>query len=385
MLFTFVGGRGHFEPLTPIVRAAVAAGHTVALGCAPAMRRMVRAEGFETLAVGSAAGRPRRRLPLLAPDRAREERDLRERFVNRTARARVPLVAALCKEWRPDLVVCDETDFGTLVAAEQLGLPFASVVVIGAGTFLRAEVIGEALGALRSEYRLPRDPTLATPSRHRVLSPFPPSYRHPAHRLPASAHYFRGSRPAPATGRPEWASALDGAPNVYFTLGTIFNTESGDLLARVVEGLRELPMNLLVTVGDEVDPAELGPQPANVHVERFVPQAAVLPHCDLVVSHGGSGNMLGALTHGLPAVLAPIGADQPLNAERCVELGVAVVLDPVTVSAADIGRATATVLEDPAYRRNAQQLRDEIAALPAASHAVAQLERLAAEHPGPHP
>ena len=38
----------------------------------------------------------------------------------------------------------------------------------------------------------------------------------------------------------------------------------------------------------QIAPAEHGPQPAHVTVERFIPQAEVLPHCDLVVSHGGS-------------------------------------------------------------------------------------------------
>ena len=55
----------------------------------------------------------------------------------------------------------------------------------------------------------------------------------------------------------------------------------------------------------------LGAQPAHVRAERFVPQSEELPHCDLVISHGGSGSVLGALAHGLPQLLLPLGADQP--------------------------------------------------------------------------
>ena len=54
-------------------------------------------------------------------------------------------VAALCADWRPDLVVCDEIDFGSMIAAERLGLPYASVLVIAAGSFVRRELVGEAL------------------------------------------------------------------------------------------------------------------------------------------------------------------------------------------------------------------------------------------------
>jgi MGT family glycosyltransferase len=144
-------------------------------------------------------------------------------------------------------------------------------------------------------------------------------------------------------------------------------------------GRPDLPIDLIVTVGRHIDPVELGPQPANVHIERFVPQSSVLPRCSAVVSHGGSGSVIGALAHGVPAVLLPMGADQPLNAARCVALGVAQVLDAVTATPEDVREAVATVLADAAYRRAAERIRKEIAALPGPAHAVSLLERLAAE------
>lgn len=79
---------------------------------------------------------------------------------------------------------------------------------------------------------------------------------------------------------PEWLTRLDSAPTVYATLGTIYNMESGDIFQRVLAGLRSLPLNLIVTVGRDIDPAEFGPQPANVHIERYA-QALLLPYCDL--------------------------------------------------------------------------------------------------------
>lgn len=126
---------------------------------------------------------------------------------------------------------------------------------------------------------------------------------------------------------------------VYFTLGTVFHLESGDLFARVLAGLRELPVNLVVTVGRELDPNEFGPQPANVHLERYIPQSLLLPHCDLVVSHGGSGTLIGALSHGLPSVMLPMGADQPLNAARCEALGLGRSLDAVRATPEAVGGA----------------------------------------------
>ena len=52
-----------------------------------------------------------------------------------------------------------------------------------------------------------------------------------------------------------------------------------------------------------------------------MPLAAVLPSCDAVVSHGGSGTVLATLAHGLPTVILPLGADQPLHADALRRAG----------------------------------------------------------------
>jgi MGT family glycosyltransferase len=108
---------------------------------------------------------------------------------------------------------------------------------------------------------------------------------------------------------------------------------------------------VLATLGEGIDPAEFGPQPEHVRVVRYLPQAEVLPRADLVVSHGGSGTVIGALAHGLPGVLLPLGADQPHNADQCVRLGVDRVLDPVSVTPEQVRTAAGEVLADPGYRQ----------------------------------
>ena len=75
--------------------------------------------------------------------------------------------------------------------------------------------------------------------------------------------------------------------------------------------------------------------------------------------------------------LLPIGADQPLNAERCTELGVAAILDPLEVTPEGVRAEVSKVLHDPSYRRNAELLRDEISALPELGEAVGLIEQLA--------
>ncbi|MGK9171412.1 glycosyltransferase [Inquilinus limosus] len=381
VLFSFAGGSGHFLPLVPVARAVQAAGHAVAFAGQPAMVPTVEAAGFAAFAAGGATLRSSsERTPLLPFDAEREDRAVRDGFAGRVARDRAAALLELCGRWRPDLLVCDEMDFGAMVAAERLGLPHASVLVIAAGALVRPELVAEPLNALRVEHGLDPDPDLAMLHRHLVLSPVPPSFRDPAHPLPATARLIR-----PAVGEaavdgptPSWLADLPpGRPTVYATLGTVFHLEAGDLLDRAIAGLRDLPINLVVTTGREIDPAAFGPQPDHVRIERYVPQSLLLPRCELMVSQAGSGAVIGGLAHGVPMVLLPIGADQPANAARCAALGAARVLEPISSTVQTVREAAQAVLADPAYRRAAERVAREVAAMPDVAEAVLLLERLA--------
>jgi len=381
-LFTFAGGHGHFLPTLPFARATAQRGHEVAYACQQAMVGTVEAAGLTAFSTGGATLQdPSGRRPLVPVDRRAEEEVIHTAFAGRIARERTPRLLDVATSWRPDVIVRDEMDFAA-VAAESLGIAHAMVIVIAAGGLVRPDLVAEPLSALRAEHGLGADPNLAMLHRYLTLVPIPATYRDPSDPLPATAHHLR---PAvlDSCGEETYGNAVlsreDGAdrrPCLYFTLGTVFHQESGDLFIRVLAGLRDLPLDVVVTVGREINPGELGEQPPNIHVERFVPQASVLARCDLVVSHAGSGSLIGALAFGVPSVLLPMGADQPLNADRCTALGVGLILDAVSCTPQQIEQAVTTVLADPSYRAAAEQIRNEIGALPDATHAASLLERL---------
>ncbi|MBB4686678.1 glycosyltransferase [Amycolatopsis jiangsuensis] len=358
-LFSFVGGRGHFDPMVPVARALAARGHQVAV--AGRAVQAVEQAGFRVFPTGAAAEPAAVRLPMPPVDPARDDWEIRELFIRRAVPERVPVLLDLCRKWRPDVVVRDEVDFAAALVAEKLGLPCATVLVLASETLLRKESITEPLREARAGHGLPDDPE---PDPGLVLSPFPPTYR-----APGTAFTFRAAEPIPPRPRAQ-------RPGVYFTLGTNFNLESGDLIERALAGLGRLAADVTATVGTQLDPAQFGPQPANVRVERFVRQADLLPHTDLVVSHGGSGGVLGTLTHGLPSLLLPMGADQPGNASRGVELGTARVLDPETATPEEIHEAAEDLLTDPVWREAAQRVREEINAQPGAEETAPLLEAL---------
>jgi MGT family glycosyltransferase len=161
-------------------------------------------------------------------------------------------------------------------------------------------------------------------------------------------------------------------------LGTLFNTSS-DLFETILGGLAGEDLNAVVTVGRDCDPSQFAELASNIHVERYIPQSLLLPHCDAVISHAGYGTVMGSLAHGLPSVLIPISADQPMHARRCEEIGTSLSLERNELTPEVVRDATWTVLREPSFRIKAQALADEIAAMPGPDASVKLIERIARE------
>jgi MGT family glycosyltransferase len=287
----------------------------------------------------------------------------------------------LARDWTPDLIVRAGSEYGGLVAAERLGLPHASVPTGAwhADYQLRLEAVKQ-LDALRADFGLPADPEVEMPFRYLNLAFIPPRYHDSTRPLAPTTHFLRPVAFDRSGGEtlPSWVTELPDHPTVYATLGTFFTSRTS-LYNAMLDGLKGEPINLIVTVGRQQDPARFGPQPSNVHVERYIPQSLLFSHCDLVVAHAGFGTVLGALSHGLPLVVLDVSADHPMHAARCAALGVGRVLDRDGITPETIREAVRAVLADPTYRRNAEELRDEMATLPGLDHAVKLVERLAVE------
>lgn len=373
ILWTFVGGLGHLAPLLPLARATQATGHEVAVAGSGGLVPRIEEAGFRAYATSAQphhAGAPAARdlTPLEVTDARAAEIEFAENFGDRGARRMAGALPAVIEDFRPDLVVRDETDLGTTIAAELLGVPVATHLVLASGLLIRPDLVTPKLDVVRAEHGLPPDPALTRLTSGPMLSDFPPSFRSHDSPLALRPVHYR-STVAPARTR-----ARAGRRRVYATLGTIFNKQSGDLFERLLAGLADVDADVVVTVGRELDPAQFGPQPPHVRVERFVPQADLLPDVDLVVSHGGSGSLMAALAHGVPSVLLPLGADQPHNALRAEELGVAATLDAATATPDEIAARVRTVLADAATGERCRAVADELRALPGLASAVSVLE-----------
>ncbi|CUR56894.1 Glycosyltransferase, MGT family [metagenome] len=376
LLVTFVGGLGHLAPLLPVARAARDAGHEVAIAGSGGLVPRIEEAGFTAFATSpqphhDQATAGQRREPLEVMGARATEVEFADNFAARGARRMAGAVPEVIERFRPDLVLRDETDLGTTIAAELAGVPVATHLVLASGLLVRPGLVASRLDVVRAEHGLAPDRELSRLTTGLVLSDFAPSFRSPEAPLRVEPLHYRSTSVPAASYRSE-------RTGIYVTLGTIFNRGSGDLFERLVTGLGELDADVLVTVGRGLDPADLGPQPPHVRVERFVPQAEVLPTVDLVVSHAGSGSLMATLAHGLPSLLLPLGADQPHNAGRALELGLASALDAATCSPAAVASAACEVLADAVMRDRCRAVAEEMRALPDASAAVAALEAAAA-------
>ena len=208
-----------------------------------------------------------------------------------------------------------------------------------------------------------------------------PGLERPRSDLPPPVHFVGRLAPAragvdahaPLPTRPDGP----GRPLVVVTQGT-HNLRPDDLLVPTLRGLAALPVDVVATSG-RAGVTDLGVAvPSNARVVDFLDFPTALPATDVLVTNGGWGGLLEALTHGVPLVVAGGDIDKPENAARVARAGAGIDLRTGRPRPAAIATAVRRVLDDPRYATQADRLGRELAALGGASAAVDLLERLAA-------
>jgi UDP:flavonoid glycosyltransferase YjiC (YdhE family) len=290
----------------------------------------------------------------------------RELFAAHALDAMLAPADAACERVAPGLIIREPCEYATALVAHRRGIAQAQIAIsqsaIEDGVLsmvdggLEARTAG-VTGAIRAAPFLTSFPASLDPS------PWPDTRRFGR---PASA-------PEPL---PDWWPG-DDRPLVYVTFGSVLGQlpEAATVYRTALAAVAGLPARVLLTVGRGLDPGRLGPIPANVRVERWVAQDDVLAAARLVVCHGGSGTVFGALGAGVPLVVCPLFADQGANAELVRSAGAG--LRFVSADAVDRGvgqldapdapllRTTiATALADPRLAAAARGISAELTAAP---------------------
>lgn len=165
-----------------------------------------------------------------------------------------------------------------------------------------------------------------------------------------------------AASQPEEAAhpALSALPaeglRAYVSLGTVFNGKP-EVFAKILDGLEACGAHVVVSAGESHRALAKRPR-ARTHVFSFVPQVALVPKVDVVVTHGGNNTVQECLALGRPMVVLPFGGDQLVNAARVEQLGAGVGLNAATFTAAELAAAV----------RRARGMAEKAAAIGAALH-----------------
>jgi len=353
---------GHLSPMLPVIGALIAAGDEVLVASGPATAHLAERVGAQFSRAGNDSdvwfarlGERTRGNPGdgIAPER------INHYFVPRLfgeigAADMIDDVVVAANEFGPDVVLFESVAFAGPLTADLLGVPGVQHLW---GPVLPHEVFVLANDAVSPIWRsFGRDvPGYAGVYRDLTVAICPPSLE--ARQVPAGdVVALRPSAP------PQHEATRGARPVVYVTLGTFFNGNT-DIFRKILDGLADQPVDVVVTVGSDQDPSALRPAPGNARIERFVPQADLLPTCSVIVHHGGAGTTFGALAHGIPQVIVPQGADNYDNAAMCERAGMAVVLRPDEFSARSVAEGVSAVLRDPRFLQAALLTADEIATM----------------------
>jgi len=184
-------------------------------------------------------------------------------------------------------------------------------------------------------------------SDHLNLSVFPEVADYPRskplaqtwHRLASSVRQTEEPWEIPASLRGDGAL-------VYLSLGSLGSADLG-LMKRLVSVLAETRHRYVVSKGPRADEFDL---PDNMWGDARVPQTNVIPHCDLVITHGGNNTTTEALHFGKPMIVLPLFWDQYDNAQRVDELGFGVRLPTYAFEDDELRSAVDRLVDDEDLR-----------------------------------
>jgi MGT family glycosyltransferase len=165
---------------------------------------------------------------------------------------------------------------------------------------------------------------------------------------------------------------------VYLSLGSLGSADV-ELMRRLVSVLAETRHRFVVSKGPRADEIDL---PDNMWGEGRLPQASIVPECDLVITHGGNNTTTEAFHFGKPMIVLPLFWDQYDNAQRVAEIGYGVRLDTYRFADDELRESIDGLLADSALRDRAAAAGRRIRA-GMGTHAAADLiERVARDARG---
>ena len=164
---------------------------------------------------------------------------------------------------------------------------------------------------------------------------------------------------------------------LYISMGTVNNLLL-KFYKNCIQAFADSDYEVLMSVGNLVNPNDLGTIPSNFKIMPYVDQIAVLQKADAFISHCGMNGATESLYYEVPLVLFPQTSEQGGVARRIADLGAGIYLEKNTVSA--IKNAVHTVLSTPSYKENAAKIADSFHSCGGAKMAAEKILQVANDH-----
>jgi len=206
------------------------------------------------------------------------------------------------------------------------------------------------------------------------LYTYPPELDYPRSR-PLGPTWRRLESCVRATDAPfEWAPSFAGSGKViYLSLGSLGSADT-ELMGRLIGVLGATNHRVIVSMGPQHQELRLRD---NMVGAEFLPQTSVLPHVDLVITHGGNNTVTESLYFGKPMIVLPLFWDQHDNAQRLQETGFGVRLDPYRFRDGELLGCIDRLLADRALAGRLQIISRRLQAAPGTAQAAALIEAVA--------
>jgi UDP:flavonoid glycosyltransferase YjiC (YdhE family) len=169
-----------------------------------------------------------------------------------------------------------------------------------------------------------------------------------------------------------------GPPPVVFTLGSSAVFNAGPFYAESAKAARSVGCRAILLIGTDPRNQPREALPDGVMAAEYAPYSELFPRAAAVVHQGGAGTTAQALRAGVPMCVVPYSHDQPDNARRCSNLGVARVVGRGNYRAGVISRELQWLLSDAGCRAAARGAADRMAQEDGVAAACAGLEEAAA-------
>jgi MGT family glycosyltransferase len=172
----------------------------------------------------------------------------------------------------------------------------------------------------------------------------------------------------------EVPEALKDGPGalIYLSLGSLGSADVA-LMQTLVDTMAESGHRVIVSKGPQHEQIDLYD---NMIGAEFLPQTSVLPHVDLVITHGGNNTVTESLYFGKPMVVLPLFWDQYDNAQRVHETGLGTRLATYGHTPQELRAAVDRLLADTALRERLAAGSRELRSAPGTVLAADLIEEL---------